>query len=229
MSVAPNIWPRYSFVQDSSADDAADCYPDPKLCLPLSSWIHLACQVQVDGTVPLALLAFEPGATSRIYLTPVAPDWPCSYDVETSIGGFAHTHYPVIGDLFESYDTGTASPYVYLYFDYPLDSGSMDDVTTVNNTITVPPGSCFKFALVWDVLAADGSLLQRHYYGCTNLFRRTGLNDPYTSAIIYINAEWNGSSYSGYSDAFDFHYTGPSGRCIRGSNRPGRRSRRRAP
>ena len=48
MSVAPNIWPRYSFVQDSSTDGAADCYPDPKLCLPLSSWRNLACQVQVD-------------------------------------------------------------------------------------------------------------------------------------------------------------------------------------
>jgi hypothetical protein len=206
MSVQPNIWPRYSFVQDSGINSAADCYPDPKLCLPLSSWVNLVCQVQVDATNPLALLAFESGSTSNIYLTPVAPDFPCSYNVETSIGGFSNTHYPVIADFFESYDTGSASPYVYIYFDYPMDSGSMDDVTTINNTIAVPPGTCFKFALVWDVLAADSSLLERNYYGCTSLFRRTPIDDPYTSVIAYVNAT---AALTNPSDAFDFHYTGP--------------------
>ena len=211
MSVAPNIWPRYSFVQDSGTDAMADCYPDPKLCLPLSSWKNLACQVQVDATVPLSVLAFFSDSYSSIYLTPVAPDFACSYVIESSYGsGYSHTHFPAIGDYFSIYDTRT-SPYVSLYLELPYGSGNMDDVTTSNNTIAVPIGSCFKFALVWDVYNSAGSLIFRSYYGCTNCFTRTNPNECYTSVLAYTNAEVhddNPTDLINPSDAFDFHYTG---------------------
>ena len=212
MSVAPNIWPRYSFVQDCSTDGAADCYPDPKLCLPLSSWRNLACQVQVDATDPLlAIAAGSPGTYSRIYLSPVAPDFACSYDQEFLFtGGFSHIHYPVIGDYFSVYDTRT-SPYVSLYLESPSDSGNMDDVSTANNTIAVPVGSCFKFALVWDVYNPSNVLVFRFYYGCTNCFTRTSPNECYTSVLAYTNAEVqndNPTDLINPSDAFDFYYTG---------------------
>ena len=213
MSVAPNIWPRYSFVQDSSVITTNSVYPDKALNLPLSSWINLRCQVQVDATEPLLVLGASPGSYSRIYLTPVATDFPCSYDQEFSSvifgtgPGFSHTHYPVIENLFSVYDVST-SPYVHIYFDYPHDSGDMDDVNTINNTIAVPLHSCFKFALVWDVYTSGGALAFRFYYGCTNNFIRTEPNDPYTSVLIYANASFDGSSLVDPSDAFDFYYTG---------------------
>jgi hypothetical protein len=208
MSVLPNIWPKYSFVQDSAVVTSNGIYPDKALNLPLSSWANLKCQVQVDGTEPLLILGAGPGSYSEIYLTPVAPDFPCSYDIESLLsGGFSHTHHGAIVDLFGIYDTGT-SPYLYLYFDFPNDGGNMDDMTTGNNTIAVPVGSCFKFALVWDVYDSSHVHVWRFYYGCTNLFRRTAPGDSYTSVIAYANA--TGSGLSDPSDAFDFHYTGPN-------------------
>jgi hypothetical protein len=199
MSTASNIWPRYSFVQDSSAGSYTDTYPDPKLCLPLSSWSNLQCQALIDATGPLSLLAAVPGATVQVYLTPVDIDFPCSYDIQQRgiYPGFTHTHYPVISIFGLTYDTGPTAYSAWLCFDLPSDSGDMDDTTLSNNTIAVPVGSCFKFALVWDVYNS-GLLIYRFYYGCTNSFVRMPAGNVYSSVLRYANAD----------NAFDFHYTG---------------------
>jgi hypothetical protein len=203
MSVNPNIWPIYSFVQDSSVTDSNAIYPDAEINLPLSSWNNLKCQVQIDGSGPLSFIGGVGGSTSLIYLTPVDPDWTCTYNVE-SLGVTtphfpSHTHHPVIYDLAAIYDTGAASPYVYIYFNLPNDGGDMDTTTTANNTISVPIGSCFKFALVWDVISPLGTHIARYYYGCTNLFRRIPADSSYTSVV----------SFSNLSDAFGYHNSGP--------------------
>jgi hypothetical protein len=197
MSIAPNIWPKYSFVQDSSADAASSAYPDPALCLPLSSWTNLQCQVLIDATDPMLEIAASPGVTSKIYLTPVAPDFPCRYDVEVVGLGFSHTHHPVVVDFFSIYDTGPTPGSVYVYLDVPNDSGDMNMTTTANNSIAMPVGACFKFALIWDLYTAGGTLAWRNYFGCTNMFRRTAVNDPYTSVLRYTST----------GDVFDFHYS----------------------
>lgn len=200
MSINPNIWPKYSFVQDSSVSGDTSCYPDPALCLPLSSWNNLSCQVLVDATQPnLVLAASIGGVYSLIYLTPVAPDFACSYDQEFVGTGFSHVHHPVISDAFGIFDTGPTINSAYIYFDTTYGVGDMDLTTTTNNTISVPMGSCFKFALVWDIYSPTNVLTFRFYFGCTNMFRRTAADDSYTSVVRYVSP----------SDVFDFHYTGP--------------------
>lgn len=207
MSVRPNIWPRYSFVQDGSVGNAPDCYPDPKLCLPLSSFNNFSIQVQIDYTYVSAQISANPGCIHKVYLTPVDPSFPCSYDWYdmqdfTKESPTALKHHPAIWNVSGLYDL-SAEPYAHVYFTTATD-GNMDDVTTSNNTIEIPCGSCFKFAIIVDIYheSAGGALtlLFRNYFGCTNCFTRICTNECYTSVLKYTNAD----------DAFDFHYSGPN-------------------
>jgi hypothetical protein len=154
----------------------------------------------MDGTEPLLLLAANAGATSRIYLSPVATDF-----IYTGYGGYSGTGsvgtmhlHPVISVHSAVYDTAT-SPYLYLYFNAPADGGDMDLTTSANNTIAITVGTCFRFSLVWDVVDTTGVLLYRYFFGCTNSFVRMAADQCYTSVLGYTNA----------ADSFDFHYSGP--------------------
>ena len=207
MSVNPNVWPIYSFVQDSGVSDDNDIYHDPAMCLPLSSWLNLKCQVILDFTNPFAQIAGIYGAggsaTSKVYLTPVSPDFACSYAVQDFTG--AHRPVPLLHhDVIESPagpPADNSGTNIQLYFENPRDGGDMSLTTLANNTITIAVGDCVKFALVWDIIRpSDSALLYRNYFGCTNMFRRTDANSAYTSVISYRNE----------SDAFGFHYTGPN-------------------
>jgi len=195
----PNQYPPYSFVQDTSIDSASDCYTDPQMYLPLSSWNNLACQVTIpDVSAATSYLSFVPGGYAQMYLAPVPLDFDCTLvfadpDNPTTANPVYH-HHAAIYCILAGY-SGTGAT---LNFDYGNDSGDMDLTTATNNIIALPVGTCFKFAIVWDIYTASNVFIFRFYFGCTNAFKRINPNECYTSVLLYNNP----------SDAFGFQYTG---------------------
>lgn len=202
------LFPRYSFVQDGSLS-AESCYPDPSMCLPISTPANLAFEATGIGSTLSD--RFYPH-TASMYFIAVAPDEPCRTDTQTS--GVFTPYWPFIQNssgLFDGGFSGTLSDAVGGVFNDNNGNDTFDDYNAPHVSIVTGPsgfpipinhityqiavGQCFKLQCILDIYS-NGSIIKRFFFGCTNCFIRIAENGCYTSLLQYRND----------SNAFDFGY-----------------------
>ena len=199
------IFPKYSFVQNG-AETYDSCYADASFCLPTSSIGNLKFQV----TINIAVSDIARFFSNINYFAIVPADFDCSarqYDWVD--GGLAPAHplhhLPIMTDLNAQAVFNGTSYDVTMWASGTPSSVDYNSLTTANNVMACPIGTCFKLVLVSDYYSGDlwptdpyvEGLAKRWYYGCTTCFTRIALQECFTSVL----------SYSNNSDAFDFNYS----------------------
>ena len=173
--MSTNLYPRYSFVQDTSAPGSSDCYTgDPSFCLPCSSNANLQFQVVLQN---IPFISINNTFGSDVYVAVVPPSFSCDYRSQNFTGLlmplFNHLQKFIVGNHVEITTWPVASPatagIARVFFD--LADADFDTLTTTDNTWVPEIGECFKLAIVWDTYKdAHHAVGYRTFHGCYCLF-----------------------------------------------------------